>query len=283
MKTKTISLVLISGVLLAVALYAGALIYLTWPISSISIDKSGVFGDSFGLLTSLFSGLASAGLIITILMQKEELSLQREDIKLARSELSGQRAELKAQNETLKIQRFENTFFKMLEILDSCRKDIFYQTRHFQRQNTSYEGREAIRQLYEKLSQRYFFNYVQENLSAKYVFADKCNNKEGINERYIKFYTEHGDDLGQYFRTLYNIIKLIDRNFSSDEGLIYSNLLRAQLSRYELLLIFYNCLSSYGEKLTPLIKKYLILKHLESELIIEQHRWLLNEWSGEPN
>ncbi|MFW9641928.1 hypothetical protein V3H44_22885 [Vibrio parahaemolyticus] len=68
--------------------YLGALFYLTWPISEFSIEKSGVFGDSFGPLTALFSGLAFAGMIITILMQREELKLQREELSLTREELS---------------------------------------------------------------------------------------------------------------------------------------------------------------------------------------------------
>ncbi|HCS20122.1 MAG TPA: hypothetical protein DIW47_06090 [Bacteroidetes bacterium] len=41
-------------------------------------------GDLFGGVNSLFSGLAFAGLIVTLLMQKEELSLQRDELILAR-------------------------------------------------------------------------------------------------------------------------------------------------------------------------------------------------------
>lgn len=114
MSLRNLSWLLIGGVICTVIIYAGALIALTWPISEISISKSGVFGDSFGLLTSLFSGLAFAGLIITIVMQRDELALQRQELNLTREELFGQKQEMQNQNETLRIQRFENTFFKML-------------------------------------------------------------------------------------------------------------------------------------------------------------------------
>ena len=50
------------------------------------LSKSGPFGDSFGALNSLFSGLAFVGVIIAILMQKEELRLQREEVKMQRIE-----------------------------------------------------------------------------------------------------------------------------------------------------------------------------------------------------
>lgn len=51
------------------------------------VSKLGTFGDSFGVLTCLFSGLAFAGMIITLLMQKEELALQRKEFELNRDEI----------------------------------------------------------------------------------------------------------------------------------------------------------------------------------------------------
>lgn len=47
----------------------------------------GTFGDMFGGVNSLFSGLAFAGLIYAILLQRQELSLQREELSLTRNEL----------------------------------------------------------------------------------------------------------------------------------------------------------------------------------------------------
>ena len=46
------------------------------------------FGDSFGAVNALFSGLAFAGLIYTIFLQRKELQLQREELQLTRSELT---------------------------------------------------------------------------------------------------------------------------------------------------------------------------------------------------
>ena len=47
-------------------------------------EKQGQFGDQFGAVNALFSGLAFAGLIFTIILQKKELALQREELTLAR-------------------------------------------------------------------------------------------------------------------------------------------------------------------------------------------------------
>lgn len=47
----------------------------------------GQFGDVFGAVNALFSGLAFAGLIYTVFLQREELGLQRRELELTRQEL----------------------------------------------------------------------------------------------------------------------------------------------------------------------------------------------------
>lgn len=94
MNIKILSVFLLGGVVISIVIYGLALFLFAWPVNEFSIEKSGVFGDSFGPLTSMFSGLAFAGLIITILMQKDELTMQREELKLQRSALEAQVKEL---------------------------------------------------------------------------------------------------------------------------------------------------------------------------------------------
>ena len=91
-------------VVLAVWLIYASLLYLL----SDKWDHRGAFGDMFGAINALFSGLAFAGIIFTILLQKEELRLQRNELELTREELkrtaSAQEAsqkELSKQAETL--------------------------------------------------------------------------------------------------------------------------------------------------------------------------------------
>lgn len=79
-------------------------------------EKRGQFGDMFGAVNALFSGLAFAGLIITLILQRRELSLQRDELEQTREELKNQREEFEKENETLKYQRFENLFYNMLNL-----------------------------------------------------------------------------------------------------------------------------------------------------------------------
>lgn len=73
---------------------------LLWYFNSKS-DERGQFGDMFGSVNALFSGLAFAFLIYTIWLQREELKLQREELKLQREALELQADELKRQADEL--------------------------------------------------------------------------------------------------------------------------------------------------------------------------------------
>lgn len=55
----------------AVGLYAAYLIFATNPIGSLTIEKAGQFGDSFGVITCLFSGLAFSGVLVTLFLQRQ--------------------------------------------------------------------------------------------------------------------------------------------------------------------------------------------------------------------
>ena len=52
--------------------------------------ERGIFGDMFGAVNALFSGLAFAGLIITLKMQREELKLQRKELNQTNTEFKYQ-------------------------------------------------------------------------------------------------------------------------------------------------------------------------------------------------
>ena len=68
-------------VLQAVVGFALYLILPDWP-------ARGQFGDAFGSINATFSGLAFAGLIYAILLQREDLALQRSELELTRQELT---------------------------------------------------------------------------------------------------------------------------------------------------------------------------------------------------
>ena len=56
-------------------------------MKNLPLKDRGNYGDMFSTVNSLFSGLALAGIILTILLQRNELSLQRLELKNTRLEL----------------------------------------------------------------------------------------------------------------------------------------------------------------------------------------------------
>ncbi len=87
--------------------------------------ERGSFGDMFGAINALFSGAAFVGIIISMRMQSDELSLQRDELAQTREVLNDQKKQLEQQqqemalqNETMRKQQFENTFFSLVDLLN---------------------------------------------------------------------------------------------------------------------------------------------------------------------
>lgn len=234
----------------------------------------GTFGDQFGAVNALFSGLAFAGLIYTIILQRRDLELQRNDLRLQREELvlnrqemEEQTAEFEKQNETLRIQRFENTFFNMLSQFQEVVNSLSINYRKH-REYIDVNGRELFRMTFEEMPvtveipkgdiSRQRFTGMQD--------AIKSVKLEGYCKSDVPSYFDH------YFRLLYRILKFVRDTpliTSFDDEYEYTSMLRAMLSRYELVWLYYNGLSEYGyEKLKPLIERYAMLKNLRRDLLV---------------
>lgn len=221
-----------------------------------------LFGDSFGAVNALISAIAFAGMLVTFRLQKYELSLQRKELK-------EQRMEFNQQNATLKLQRFENTFFNMMELQQQIVNGL----------TLEYKGNKSRRQGNVSNLQD------DENYTGREVFCGAYLSSglhEGLNNVIsrtgIAKYSDSSTTtiFDHYFRNLYTILKFIDETkvfdeVNSREGgesvydvkYRYATILRASLSRYELVLLYYNGLSENGkEKLKPLLEKYCMLNNL---------------------
>ncbi len=105
-----------------------------WILDGWSWSERGQFGDMFGTVNALFAGLAFAGLLWALMLQREELKLQRKELKLQREELIETRQEIKGQKEqltiqaqTLQRQNFEDTFFQLLRFHNNIVDSIVYE------------------------------------------------------------------------------------------------------------------------------------------------------------
>jgi len=250
MKLSTKKMVMPFAIIIGIFLiYLGVLLVNIWPIDEVSLGQSGLFGDTFGALTSLFSGLAFAGLLVTIWQQKEDLSLTRKEIK---------------------DQHFENVLFRMLEMHNCIVTDLDLR----KKADVSGDGAGLVIAVGRDCFQLFFDRFKKAYKDNK---RTNKKSKEYCNEVYEAFFEKHQSDLGHYFRYLYNIFKFIKES-DVDNKKSYTSIVRAQLSDNELLLLFYNCLSKNGEeKFKPLVEEFQLLDNLPTvQLLDKSHTSLFN-------
>lgn len=215
---------------------------------------AGTVASIWSLAGLFFIYVAFLGQKQQLLNQQIEIMYSQLEVKYTRLELEGQKKEMIEQNKTLKQQRFENTFFQLLrnhqDIVNSIdlRKGTVLVSK----------GRDCF-----KTFNKYF--------KDKIALAKNPTDIDSAVRWYMAFFDEHQSDLGHYYRHMYQILKFVDRSdeIEAFQKFKYINLLRALLSSYELVLLFYNCLGDYGEDdFLPLVIRYSFLKNLDWDLLI---------------
>ena len=218
--------------------YLLAILISIWPIDSLTLAQAGVFGDSFGILTSLFSALAFGGLLVTIFIQQEELSLTREELKETRLDI--------------RTQSFESNFFKMQVIFNDIIQEMDLQNRNTLKVTAS--GRDCFSRFYTRLK-RLHLTQAKIKDAEKFAF-------------YEPFWKQFQSDLSVYFRFLYNMYRYVDDSDVSDKT-VYTNIIRSQLSDMELIVLYYNCKTERGRKFQLFADRYNIFDNLPEDLILD--------------
>jgi hypothetical protein len=272
-------------------------------------EDRGQFGDFVGGVVGSMWALAGVILFYAALKQqridnKDNNRAIQEQNRSSRQQINALRAQISVmsrsndliakQLSTQNKQQFEATFFSSLRFHEANVININYQRKisnpfeyeiskstvpWARRDFEPYLGRESFQPLYSEY--KYKFQSTRDNKNnEKSASGDDKNTSNNIqtnllavvNESYLDFFREHQASLGHYFRTIYQIVKLVD-NYGGEDAKYYTNFLRAQFSTYEHILLFYNCLSDMGrERFHPLIIKYQLLNNLnKKELIHESH------------
>lgn len=199
-------------------------------------------GDRYGALNTVFTGLAFAGLIFTILLQQRQIR--------------------DADEENI-LRRFENTFFRLQDaykqIVDTTELN---QARHF----SNAKKLEAFERMSFSASQTICAGRLPWNKVTLDI----------VQKAWPTFFARFEDKLAHYFRVLYHIFKLIDSSEIDRENKdFYARLFRAQLTSAELTLLFFNGMTDYGENFKDYVERYALLKHFPKE-IVDNNKLLLN-------
>ncbi len=260
MKTKTIIISILIFVLIFF-LWFFADNWMTCKFGNFKDDKS--FGDIFNALGSLFTALAFAGLIVTIIIQRQDIN---------------------DQNKINNLQNFENNFFNLLEqhhrIIDSFVIEP--------KPNKENDKIKPYPEKREKITQLEAFDFLAKDFKYQYekVKEIRFPTDKSIQTVFVHAFLNHtyelyGYMLGHYFRNLYHIVKFIDDDKSIKTFELkykYAKILRAQLSAPELNLIAFNGLTYYGEAFKPLIEKYRLLKNMNFTYEMVDIIWLTEKY-----
>lgn len=204
-----------------------------------NLKDRGTFGDMFGFANSLFTGFSFVVLIVTILLQRRDF---------------------KTQQSLLNIQAFESTFFNLIhrhhEIVLNSEKAITNRIRRGEEETvteTRKKGTDVFQTIYTTLVHA---------IKHHDGFSDKVN---------AMVYKGYWDILGYYYRSIELIVKLVDESesLSEKDKIKYIDIIKAQLSEYETVMIFYHFLAEKNRSYKLLAEKYTFFEFINPELVTD--------------
>jgi len=251
------------------------------------LTNLGNFGSYLQGTTASVWALAGSFLIfVAFLGQMLQLRLQQAELELTRADLEEQKQQLSAQNESIKRQTFETSFFQLLNLQNEITQQMSIQV------NRTLMTPMASEESFTLTGRKCFAHFYR-------VFCDHAHSRHGLAdtapveaqrgflaEAYAGFYGEYQSDLGHYFRNLYHAFKFMaeSRNIEDKDRQQYANLARAQLSAYELALLFYNSITpmppAKKNEFKLLIEKFCLLKNLDRKLLLSKSHEQLYERSA---
>lgn len=170
------------------------------------------------------------------------------------------------------LQNISNNFFKLIDQNRRILDGVNYDSTHLLKGDIKSKGKDFFDDLCERISENYYviINKEKEYLSdIDELLYNKIKDKVGkdlLIDIFDHYFHVHQSDLGHYFDNLYYIIKYIDSSkIRKQEKVDFVDLLRSQLSNYELLLLSYYGLHEYGKEFYSYIDEYHLLKRLNNE------------------
>lgn len=265
------------GIAFAITGIIGFIFYLL-TIDFLGHDQlsPGTFGDFFGgVLNPLLTFLTFVALAITMAMQRMQLRTAYADSTAAAYQAT--------------LQRFETTFFNLLDLHNAIVRDLHYAPGEilldhekpdpelsYEEKRQGSRGCSLLAEEPEDITGRRVFAAVLKTIEEKVHVRNAFRDDLTPIIIYKAIQDDHNHILGHYFRNLFQALSLIDiyakklaKKNAADPFLAtrYSNMLRAQLSTNELTLLFFNCLEGMvdGGKFLELVVDYKMLEHMSVE------------------
>lgn len=230
-----------------------------------TLNKLSAFGDSFGSINTFISSFA----LIGVIMQKKELQLQREELRKTTEELHSQKEEFEQQNKTARYQRFDNTFFQLLNNQREKIQDlhISFTNLHevFVSEDEKYDGRDVFKNIL-------FHRLPNNRLSTNLISL--VNAKQAW-EGYYSYYYASISTL--YFKGLLHLLEYISSSSIIDESdkEFYANIVRTSLSKNELITLFLHAQIYDVDRFKHVIYRFSFFQDIKSYNILDENLYPL--------
>lgn len=216
------------AIMLAIFAFFSPLIFTREGV--VDFTNTGHIGDTIGGIMNPFIGMAS------ILVMFLAFYMQFKANKMMQSQFERN--------------QFENQFFEMLKTHKE-NSNIITST-HYESEEGMGFGEEAARRQWLETRKK-GFEYLVERINNRYDEWKNQNKGRDEDENFHSAYsTLWEDSFGHYFRHLFLIVKFIvskpESFLSYEEKRNYLRILRASLSTYEQIFLYYNWLSGFGRQ-----------------------------------
>lgn len=185
-------------------------------------------------------------------LQIKALNQQIKEFEAQRVELEATRKIYEQQTKTMRNQQFDSNFYSLLNVFLATKNTL------------NSEGKDYFQTLTNEISDITEYNKDD----AITITLIKTINS------YVDIYLNNRGSLSLFFITIYRLLKMIDDcdHFTFEQKIFYSKVLRSQITKDELLILYYNYHSQFGKKVQSLILKYNFLKNLETTSKLEFRR-----------
>lgn len=218
----------------------------------IDVNKFGGFGEFVGgLIGSLWTLATIILLYLTLTLQRQELHHQSEQLEILRKEFELQINGLRNQTEMFNQERIESTLFNLLSMHHEIVRSMEIKVASNNKTENKH-GRDCFLALYRIFKDDYYDNEL-----------GILDDQERINATSLRFFNKYQESLGHYLRTLYNIFMFLDNcTLSKKMKDLYAKIIHAQLSNYELLLLFYTGNYKYGNNFKTYATQYQLFDNI---------------------
>lgn len=264
---------LLAIVLIVIGILVLAIIFFASSFQEF-LDKDRLPLNEYGDLISGVVGSvwALAGVLLfyaSLASQQKDIEEQRNLLVRQIEEVVKQTNEFRKQSDIQSKQQYESTFFQLLRFHNEIVANIILEVSDIDfvtgtNQLKQIAGRKSFVEYYD-IYKRFFNTQLEilmtSELSTKII-------QKIVDNSYSQFFDEYQADLGHYFRNLYNILYFINTLEDKEKSEFYLDLLHAQLSNYEIALLYFHCARSGTEEYKTLVEKYELLSTIPDDNIL---------------